>query len=210
MKNLSLKEKVIIAIIIIFHAVGYVGFSNEALTPLFLKLVPVHLLLMFGLMLWSNTSWNFSFARFCVTIFLTSMLVESLGTNTGLIFGPYTYGKTLGWQVWNTPVLIAVNWLILVYSAGVAVQTLRIKNDFLSAGIAASMLTFIDYFLEPMAIRFDYWTWTNGSIPVQNYVSWFIVAFLFSFIFRKSHFNKQNPAMLVLLSIQLLFFILLA
>src|SRR5574343_124233 len=108
------------ALIVIFHIVGLVGFTNEPLVNLFKILVPFHLLLMLGIVLWNNTSWNKHFIIFSILILLFSFIIEMIGTNTGLIFGEYTYGRTLGIKLWNTPLLIAVNWFVLVYGVGSA------------------------------------------------------------------------------------------
>jgi bisanhydrobacterioruberin hydratase len=206
---MKLDKYIGIAIIIIFHIVGYVGFSNDALIDIFKSLVPVHLLLMFGIALYFQPNWNKAFIRFLLIVLFASYLIEMIGTNTGLIFGEYTYGATLGYSLFNTPLLIGVNWFILVYCTGIGLQYFKIKNDWLAALIIAFVLTGIDYLIEPVAIRFDYWFWQESSIPLQNYLAWFLISFAFGLLFRKSHFNKQNTPAIVILLVQTLFFILL-
>lgn len=198
-----------IALIVIFHIVGLVGFTNEPLVHLFKHLVPFHLLLMLFILLWNNTSWNKQFIFFSIFIFLFSFLIEMIGTNTGLLFGEYTYGPTLGIKLWNTPLMIAVNWYILVVGVGSVLSYFHIKNNILAATVGASILTLLDLLIEPIAIKFDYWQWNNISVPLQNYLAWWILAFLFVLIFRRLHFNKQNIVAVFLLAIQFLFFILL-
>lgn len=132
-----------------------------------------------------------------------------IGTNTGLLFGEYTYGPTLGIKLWNTPLMIAVNWYILVVGVGSVLSYFHIKNNILAAAVGASILTLLDLLIEPIAIKFDYWQWNNISVPLQNYLAWWILAFLFVLIFRRLHFNKQNIVAVFLLAIQFLFFILL-
>ncbi len=198
-----------IALITLFHIIGFAGFANEPLVYLFKKLVPFHLLLMLGIILWNNTSWNKHFIRFSIFIFLFSFLIEMIGTNTGLIFGKYSYGDTLGIKLWDTPLMIGVNWFLLVIGVGSALSYLRIKNKLFSASIGASILTLLDFFIEPVAIKFDYWLWYSGDIPFQNYLAWWVLSFTFILIFNRLHFNKQNIIASFLLLIQFLFFILL-
>lgn len=52
-------------------------------------------------------------------IAVTSYLIEAVGVNTGRIFGAYTYGKALGPALWNTPVIIGLNWFLLIYCTNV-------------------------------------------------------------------------------------------
>ncbi len=208
-KILSEKTYSSIALIIIFHLVGLIGFVNEPLVDVFKRLVPLHLLLMLGIILWNNLSWNKHFIQFTIIVYVGSFLVEMLGTNTGLIFGDYGYGNTLGYKLWNTPLMIGVNWFILVYSAGCALTRLKLHSQVVFAGIGASILVLLDLLIEPVAMRFDYWQWSGNEIPLQNYLAWWMLSFIFMLIFNRLHFNKQNIVAVSLLIVQFLFFILL-
>lgn len=208
-KILSEKIYSSIALIIIFHLVGLVGFTNEPFIDVFKRLVPLHLLLMLFIVLWNNESWNKHFIQFSLFVYVGSFVVEMLGTNTGLIFGEYGYGRTLGFKLWNTPLMIGVNWFILVYGMGCALTKVKIHNKFLFAGIGASVLVLLDLLIEPVAMRFDYWQWSGNEIPIQNYGAWWVVSFIFMLIFNRLHFNKQNIVAISLLIVQFLFFILL-
>ena len=206
---ISEKKSLSIALILLFHIIGLIGFSNEIFSEIFKSLVPVHLLLMLGILLWNNESWNKHFWWFSISIYTISFFVEMLGTNTGLIFGDYSYGYTLGWKIWNTPLMIGVNWFLLVYGAGCALSYLKIKNILLNATFSASILVLLDILIEPIAMKFDYWQWADNKIPIQNYVAWWALAFIFALIFNRLHFNKQNFVAVILLLVQFLFFILL-
>jgi putative membrane protein len=209
-KNIiSQKKNVSIALIILFHTIGLIGFSNELFAETFKSLVPFHLLLMLVMVLWNNESWNKHFWMFTLLVFTLSFLVEMIGTNTGLIFGEYNYGYTLGWKIWNTPLMIGVNWFLLVYGAGCALSYFKIKNWVLNTTIAASILVLLDSLIEPIAMKFDYWQWADNTIPAQNYIAWWGLSFIFLLIFSKLHFNKQNFVAAILLPVQFLFFILL-
>ena len=208
------KKNISIAVIIIFHFVGLIGFSVEALIPLFKILVPAHLLLMTFILFFNHKDWNSHFYIFLFSVYVFSFIIEGLGTNTGLIFGEYQYLTTLGIKVWNTPLMIGINWLILVYSAGVLIQGYMPSNSassvIIKSLIGAAMLTFIDFFIEPIAIKFDYWAWQNTLVPIQNYVAWFVTAFIFMLVFNKLYFNKSNPIASILLFTQFVFFVLLS
>lgn len=208
------KKNISIAVVVIFHLVGLIGFSVDELIPLFKTLVPAHLLLMTFILFYNHKDWNTNFYIFLFSIFVFSFTIEAIGTNTGLIFGEYKYLTTLGLKVWNTPLMIGVNWLILVYSAGVFIQRFIPSNDLTSVVIksliGATILTSIDFFIEPIAIKFDYWAWQNTLVPMQNYVAWLMTSFVFMLVFNKLNFNKSNSIATILLITQSLFFVLLS
>ena len=194
-------------IIVLFHIVGLYGFLTPALELLFIKLVPYHLLLMLGLMLVTVNDRSLGLIKFTVGVYLAGFFIEVIGVNTGQIFGDYIYGTALGIKLWATPLLIGVNWLILVYSTGVSLETFNFKSKWFFSAFGAGILLGIDFLIEPVAIRFDYWSWFEGVIPVQNYLGWYIFSYCLFLFFSASNFNKKNKAAVVLLFAQLCFFL---
>ncbi len=194
-------------IIVLFHIVGLYGFLTPALELLFIKLVPYHLLLMLGLMLVTVNDRSLGLIKFTVGVYLAGFFIEVIGVNTGQIFGDYIYGTALGIKLWATPLLIGVNWLILVYSTGVFLETFNFKSKWLFSAFGAGILLGIDFLIEPVAIRFDYWSWFEGVIPVQNYLGWYVFSYCLFLFFSASNFNKKNKAAVVLLFAQLCFFL---
>ena len=53
-----------------------------------------------------------------ILIFWTGISVEFLGVNYGLLFGEYSYGKNLGPKLFEVPILIGMNWVILTVISG--------------------------------------------------------------------------------------------
>jgi putative membrane protein len=63
--------------------------------------------------------------------------------------------------------------------------------------------------MEPVAISSDFWSWTDGYIPIYNYVCWFIVGLFLQLIyhfFKLNEANKVNDALFIIMT---LFFIIL-
>lgn len=193
--------------VLLFHAVGLYGFLTPEWHEKFISLVPFHLLLMFVLMLISHLNFERDFLVFVTVVYVAGFGIEFLGVHTGLIFGNYQYGDTLGLKLVDIPLLIGLNWVILVYSAGVSMYYLGVKSDLLRAGFGALMLVILDVLIEPVAIRFDYWSWENGIIPVQNYIAWFVFSFACFVVFNRLKIAKENPVAIVLLAAQFVFFI---
>lgn len=193
------------ALIILFHAVGLYGFLNPGLHSLFLQLVPFHLLLMLALLLLSHSYEKDKFVMFLFITYSAGLAIEILGVNTKLIFGDYGYGKTLGLKLAGTPLIIGVNWILLIYCTGVFLTRFRLPA-LVRSMIGATLLVFLDVLIEPVAIKFDYWHWNEPNIPLQNYLAWFVFSAVMLYFFSLLHFKKNNPAAIVLLFTQLVFF----
>ncbi|MBL7889309.1 MAG: carotenoid biosynthesis protein, partial [Bacteroidia bacterium] len=131
--------------------------------------------------------------------------LEVAGIHTGVIFGNYQYGKTLGTQFLNVPLVMGFNWLMLIYSAGVIFESLK-ANKYIKSLFGAGLLVSLDLLLEPVAMKYDFWAWSNGTIPLQNYVAWFIAAFFMLLLFYNLNFSKNNRLALLLYIVQFVFF----
>ena len=164
-----------------------------------------------GLVIWNESQELKKFFIFGFIVFLVGIFIEIIGVHTGFIFGSYTYGKTLGKQVYGVPLLIGVNWWIVLYACGCIIRQVvkRIKNNLLFAGIGATLATFFDYLLEPTAQYVGYWSWKNNHIPIYNYICWFIISFVLLTIFYKLKFRTSNRFVIILFILQLFFFLLL-
>ncbi|EHQ25402.1 carotenoid biosynthesis protein [Mucilaginibacter paludis] len=212
-KGLKLnKITIAILIIVVFHIVGLIGFFIPALQPLFLKIVPFHLLLMLAVIIYSHEARSFKFLIFFIVVFVLGLLVEWVGVHEHVIFGRYVYGKTLGIKLSDIPLMIGVNWFLLVYSAGVLVQWSPFKNPFIKVVLGAAVLVLLDMVIEPVAVRFDYWAWLSAgsylTAPLKNYVDWFLVSLAMLVVFELFQFKKQSQVAAVLMLTQFVFFIL--
>ena len=113
MLNRFTKFDIATAIAVLFHTIGLVGllFFDKAF---FLAATPFNLLLSFALLIWTQTEKSLHFIIFFIACFLVGVVVEIIGINTGVLFGDYTYGKVLGYQFKNVPLLIGINWFIII------------------------------------------------------------------------------------------------
>ncbi len=182
-------------------------------------------MLSFALLIWTQEQKNRAFWIFLFACVVVGIAVEMIGVNTGLLFGNYSYGAVLGIQVMNVPLLIGVNWFIIVYCSAVSIYTLlqRILAPASSAGItasqplkalaivtdAATLAVMFDWLMEPVAIKLNFWKWQDAVIPVYNYVCWFAVSALLLLVFNSCKFYRPNKFAVHLLLIQAMFFLLL-
>lgn len=200
------KDKIAVIIIILFHIVGLVGFIVPSFDAVFLNIVPWHLLLMTIVILYSHKQPGGKFLLFALSIFVIGFMAEFIGVHTGWLFGNYTYGETLGIKLLNIPLMIGVNWFLLIYATGVSMQRSRVKNMFFRIITGALILVLLDLLIEPIAIHFDYWHWAGNSIPIKNYVCWFLLSAGLLFIFEQFKFKPQSVVAPVLLIMQFVFF----
>jgi putative membrane protein len=102
--------------------------------------------------------------------------------------------------------MIGVNWFLLIYAAGVTMQRSRLKSAFFRVIAGAAVLVLLDLIIEPVAIKFDYWEWNDGIIPLKNYICWFFVSAGMLYIFEWFSFKKQSIAAPILLVTEFVFF----
>ncbi|WP_407428961.1 carotenoid biosynthesis protein [Arcticibacter sp.] len=197
------------SLIVLFYSVGLFGFLYPPTVPLFKQLVPFHLLLMTGLLIVNQHVRNRSFWIFLAITYVAGFLVELVGTQTGLVFGSYSYGGTLGYKIFDTPLLIGVNWILVIYSAGMALSILGVRNLYAFLFLGASSVTLLDFLIEPVAMEYDYWDWAGGVVPVQNYIVWFIFSAVLLLGFHKAKFAKNSGPAAILFVVQFLFFLVL-
>jgi len=202
------KLTISIIVVAVFYLVGIIGISGDQ-PGFFVRNTPLTLVLSAFLLLLNHKTWMKGEVACLLLLVIAGYFSEVTGVNTGYLFGNYHYGKTLGWKLWDVPVVIGLNWMMLVYITGNLVHQWRM-HFLLQATIAACLMLALDYFIEPVAIKLDYWQWENNSIPLFNYLCWFIISFIFLSLFLKTGFRKYNGMSGVLYVLQLLIFIILS
>ncbi|MCQ6960064.1 carotenoid biosynthesis protein [Mucilaginibacter aquariorum] len=205
-KDLSISPRVAIIVIILFHVVGLVGLSIPVTRPVFLQIVPFHLLLMLVVIILSHHKLSSRFGIFILIIFWFGFIAEWIGVHKGWLFGNYAYGETLGLKLFDIPLMIGINWFLLIYAAGVTMQRSRLKSAFFRVITGATVLVLLDLIIEPVAIKFDYWQWNDSIIPLKNYACWFLVSAGMLYVFELFSFKKQSIAAPVLLITEFVFF----
>jgi putative membrane protein len=199
------KEEIVGWVFVVLHVVGIAGFKIEATRELFQWLTPFNLLLSLGLLLWMHPQPDKRFAILSLLVASLGYLMEVAGVNTGQLFGRYAYGKTLGFQVWQTPLIIGVNWLMMIYYTSAIAKRLS-EVRVLQILIGAVLMVLMDLLIEPVAIEFDYWTWFGVGIPLQNYVSWFLLSVLLHILYSRIENTRANSAAPYLAFAQFIFF----
>ena len=132
--------------------------------------------------------------------------VHALGVITGIPFGPFEFGESIGPLVFKTlPWAVPLIWILVVLNArGVARLILRPWRKinaygFWLIGVTALLTLLFDFALEPFAARVKhYWLWTPTKFPVtwqgtplSNFLAWAAVSVLISLVIAPALINKQ-------------------
>lgn len=190
------------------HAVGLAGvvfYDAEAILDLTVLNLLFSTLVVLGFG-YPDDAW-----RWALTAYLTYG-VEVVGVQTGFPFGNYAYGWRLGPHIHDTPPMIGVLWLVTL--SGALYWSERILGDregtphhLIRSAMAATLMVALDVIMEPVAILCDFWQWDGGTIPFKNYVAWWAIAFLLSWVWRRVRTLRTNRAAGLLFVIQAVFFI---
>ena len=213
-------------IVLLFHVSGAIGIIFSPYKDWFIQKTPLNLLLMSALLIITQRQKNTAFFLFFIIAYIVGFTVELVGVNSGMLFGHYRYGAVLGIQYYGTPLLIGINWFIIIYCAGVISNKLYSwSNRKLAAADAqvkpavqfisfvtdgALLATLFDFIIEPVAVKLGYWHWLyGGAIPFYNYACWFFISVVLLTVFRLLPFDKNNRLAVHLFIVQVLFFLML-
>tara|TARA_B110000285_G_C15138497_1_gene628958 strand:+ start:480 stop:1094 length:615 start_codon:yes stop_codon:yes gene_type:complete len=184
------RTKYNLIVLIIFHVVGLILFATD---PNASRLSYVTLLIS-GAALIIDEGINLRKAAVLSSIFVLGYSVELIGIKTGFFFGEYSYDTALGSKFLGVPLIIGLNWVIIVAASSSIIKYFIKKPLILQALLAAALCTLLDFIIEPIAISYNFWTWTDGTIPFYNYLCWFGFSFLFStiYLYRNKEINKTG------------------
>jgi len=154
--------------------------------------------------------------RWAFIILLCAYLIETAGTLTSIPFGDYRYTDKFGPSIWPGPTLLTVPitiplaWHVIITNALFIVRAAAPHLSRLGEALAAGAIcTAYDFILEPFATRVKgYWIWNNGSVPLLNYVSWFVLSALLVWFFAptlSTRFRRDPRPWIILASTVLIF-----
>ena len=224
MRTKIILSNVALFIVLLFHISGVIGILFSPYQDWFIQNTPLNLLLMTLLLIITQKQKNIAFFLFFTIAFLVGFTAEIIGVNTSFLFGHYQYGVVLGVKYFGVPLLIGINWFIIIYCTGVIANQLYEWSNkkladtnaevkpvvrFISFIIDGALLaTMFDFIIEPVAVKMGFWHWLeNGEIPFYNYACWFFISLLLLTVFRLLPFDKNNRLAVHLFIVQVLFFL---
>lgn len=192
------------SILLLFYTIGVVGILSPW-AEYFIPLSPLNLLLSFVVLVYFHQGYNLPFVAFMLLCYVTGFAAEWVGVHTGYLFGEYAYGKVLGPAFDSIPLIIGLNWYLLTYiTVDIAKRTKQ--KPWVQIVFGALLMTCLDFIIEPVAIRLDFWQWFGKEPPLSNYLGWFVVSLPLQYAGNKWH-SGNNPVAIWLFLSMLLFFV---
>ena len=186
--------KYLIILLIVMTAVGLVIITNAELREKYVWTTTVFLSIQFmTLLLYMFLNYELKGLSIIIPLMLVSgYLIEYAGVKTGYPFGEYLYTDKLQPQLFNVPVAISLSWVIVVVSSFLIVFSENGKNLFAKVVYSSLIVLGLDLMLEPFAAFINqFWVWRAGFVPIQNYVSWFVIAIIFSTLLYRLIIKKS-------------------
>jgi uncharacterized membrane protein len=196
-----------VAVLLIMHSVGFYGLTHGQM-QYFRDLTCVNLLITFSLFIVGGFKFEKNYLLIALIIALLGFFIEVIGVKTKAIFGYYEYTETMGPRFLEVPLIIGVNWSILILACSSIVNK-AYTNIFIKAFIGASLMLLFDIVLEPIAFKYNYWQWDAKIIPLQNYIAWWLVSFVLILGVLKFLKNPENKMAYWVYGVQMVFFCLL-
>ncbi|MGB6151055.1 MAG: carotenoid biosynthesis protein [Pricia sp.] len=205
-KDITVKQIYIAAgIIWLFHISALIGITL-GYVDWFIEKTPLNLCICLILFIWVYPIRTTKHLLAFLIFFSGGMLAEWIGVKYGLLFGTYEYGGNFGPKVDGVPYLIGAYWALLTFITA-SISEFIAKSVAVKIVIAATLMTFLDYFMEHSATRFDFWEFKGGLAPIENYITWFVLALLFQGILRYLKTSGNRFFALHLYAAQLIFFV---
>jgi len=204
--NFLKDEKEVRKFFIIFYFIGILGITIPLTRNIFIFLTPFALLLSFATVIFFHQEgFDTKTILVFIFIFLISYCVEVTGVKTGMIFGNYSYGKGLGLKLLGTPLMIGINWLLLVYGTAAIFDKLPV-HTILKILFSSLLMVTYDLIMEQVAPYLQMWNFEGNTVPVRNYLSWFILAFLLHSLIKLTGIKTTNKLAPLIFYCQLSFF----
>jgi bisanhydrobacterioruberin hydratase len=197
------EKKYLLYFLILVYASGSIGF---VVNPYFFSpFTPFTLLLTSFVFLLHQPLRDYTFLLAFFSMATIGYCFEVLGVKTGLVFGDYAYGNQLGYKVLDVPIIISLNWALMI-SAGVIVSNRFIHNKYGALALSSLIVTFIDLLIEQVAFKLDFWAFDAGMPGLHNYLGWIIISFIAPFSFYPILVKGNYQIALIILLLQVLFF----
>lgn len=170
----------------VIHLAGIIGIYFFEST-FFLRTSSVSILIPLFLFCYRSNLTNKDVFLFA-SIFVIGYTAEFLGVNYQILFGDYSYGRSLGVKLFEVSLIIGCNWLLLALISQALIKRI-FSNGWLIIIFSSLLMVFIDIYIEPVAPLLDFWEFKENIVPFSNYRDWFIVALIIQFIL--SYRNTQ-------------------
>jgi uncharacterized membrane protein len=151
--------------------------SRDALVELSSSVV---LTLALTTFLFATNMWGYErIGRVFVAVAAFSLVIEAVGTRTGVPFGRYEYADLLQPQVADVPVIVPLAWFAMALPAWEVARRIT-SSVFGQCFLGGYALAVWDLFLDPQMTHNGFWVfdpsaWSWQGVPLTNWVGWWLV-----------------------------------
>lgn len=189
----------------LMHFSAFIGIKL-GFADFFLPLSAINLWFISLLLIWFYPIRNKKEVLLFVIIAIIGFTAEAIGVATGKVFGEYAYGRNLGFKVFEVPVIIGVNWAVLSFATSGIAEKIPIKSNYVKAAAASLLMLIFDFFIEQSAPKFDFWEFELPEVPLQNYITWFVLAYIFNYAVLRFISDADTKICINVYVVQVIFF----
>lgn len=194
-----------ISVLLIIHLVGIIGMLSP-FQDVFRQFTPFTLIISVLILLINHRNQSSELYLFAGVVFLLGFAIEYIGVSTGMLFGNYSYGQTLGFKIANVPFIIGLNWFLIIYSVAVLTDSIPAPTA-VKTMLGATLAVAIDFLIEPVAMKYDFWSWKGNVVPLQNYIGWFFTSTIMLTVYHLLKVKAETRMALPYYFIQIFFFL---
>ncbi len=203
-----MKRNVLLGLATFFLAIFfYRGVVYSLLAPLIqlpdvpggVRTLTVFLMLFSFFHAWYALGWRHTLVFFALSAVI-SWILEQVGVETGLIYGPYHYTERLGIKLGHVPLLIPLAWFMMIYPSYIIANLIADEHPIGTRGssgrivwlsfLGAMVMTAWDAVMDPIMSGPVHraWIWEKGGpylgVPVQNFVGWVLTTWTVYLAYR--------------------------
>lgn len=182
------KEYISALLLLAFFGMTIIGLSSSSRQQ-FLHLIPYVFLISLGVIILNNNYQNFDHYFFYSIIFVLSLIIHIMLKWFEVSALEPIYRSSLGIKLFGIPLIIPVIWVIVVNCVNGILRKFRL-NVILASFIGAILVLILDIFIEAQAVKFGFWNWSDGEIPLSNYFWWFSLSL--GFIYASFKLDIRN------------------
>jgi uncharacterized membrane protein len=191
-KNLSVIIKLLFVAMVVIFPFSIIFMLRGLILPEFSWMVTGYLsiiALISALYLLSITEKITSLFFIGVVLILTTA-TEAVELETKSPFGERLFNDTLvPFLPGGSPLAFPLFWLIITINSFLICRLLisNPKNPYIVPFAAGLLILAFDVLLEPFGSFINkYWIWNNNYVPLINFVSWYIIGFMLTFMLEKT------------------------
>ena len=147
-----------------------------------LRVATVLIVYLAALTMLTHSLFSYGMKYLLIYFFVTftfALSIEELGIRTGWPFGSYHYSPSLGFQIFDVPLVVPFAWIMMTHPILLISRKISTHWTFLIGGLG---LMIWDLFVDPQMVAAGRWTWKIGgprvpfepAIPLSNAAGWFL------------------------------------